>query len=33
MAKKKPDTIIISDIMNSLSPISSLLTPEQIEDL
>lgn len=33
MSKKKPDTIIISEIMNSLSPISSLLTPEEVDEL
>ncbi|MBQ9362634.1 MAG: Crp/Fnr family transcriptional regulator [Bacteroidaceae bacterium] len=33
MVKKRPDTIIISDIMDSLSPIIRLLTPEQIEEL
>ena len=33
MPKKKPDTIVISEIMNSLSPISTLLTPDQVEEL
>ena len=33
MVKKKQDTIVISDIMDSLSPIADLLTPEQIEEL
>ena len=33
MPKKKPDTVIISEIMDDLSPISSLLTAEQAEEL
>jgi len=33
MPKKKTDTIVISDIMDSLSPISNLLTADQVEEL